>query len=291
MRCACIDIGSNTTRLLVAEPVDARLQEVLSRRAFTPLRGSEAAIPAEKLAEVAEEVAAQARLARDAGAERISVVATAAIRDAANRDELCEAVHAASGVEVSVLAADEEARLAFRGAVGMLERPPQGVIAVVDVGGGSSEIVCGSAGEGVGWWASFSVGSGSLADAFLHGDPPLAGELERVRLQVAETFAGLDPPRAEDAYAVGGSATSLRRLVGAVVDEATVAHGLGALAQGSAALLSARLELHPERVRVLPAAMLLLDGASRALGLPLTIASGGLREGVILEQQQRGAVV
>jgi len=290
MRCACIDIGSNTTRLLVAEPDGRALRELLSRRAFTSLRGSEPAIPAEKVAEVASEVASQATLAREAGAERIDAVATAAIRHAENRDELCAAIEEASGLVVTVLSEEQEARLAFLGAVGTLAEAPDGVVAVVDVGGGSTEIVCGTADGGVSWSVSFRVGSGSLADSYLLGDPPSSEELERVRLHVAATFDGLEVPRADVAYAVGGSAASLRRLIGAVLDRGTIEDGVRALSDACAGDLAPRFELHLERIRVLPAGMLLLGAASSALGLPLTIASGGLREGVILEQQRGVAV-
>ena len=85
----CIDIGSNTTRLLVAEVADGRLRELVVQRAFTrigkTLSGG-AAIPPEKIAETAEVVASQSRIAREVGAQRIVTVATAAIRGAPNRD-------------------------------------------------------------------------------------------------------------------------------------------------------------------------------------------------------------
>jgi len=287
MRCACIDIGSNTTRLLVAEPDGPVLRELVGYRAFTRLGMHEQAIPAAKVVEVAGEVATQAELARDAGAERIEVVATAAIRHAANRDELCAAIETASGVGIRVLSEEEEARLAFLGAVGTLARAPDGVVAVVDVGGGSTEIVCGTADGGVSWSASFRIGSGLLADSYLHGDPPREHELDLVREHVAATFGGLDLPHADVAYAVGGSATSLRRLIGAVLDGETLGRGVRTLSGGCAAELAPRHELHLERIRVLPAGLLVLEGASRALGLPLTVAAGGLREGVVLEQLRK----
>src|SRR3954452_22997542 len=116
MRCACIDIGSNTTRLLVAELDETGLREVTTQRVFTRLRGFEGSIPAETVGEVAETVASQVRLAGESGAEDVRIVATAAIRGAGNRDELCAAVRAASGVPVVVLSGEDEARLAFMGA-------------------------------------------------------------------------------------------------------------------------------------------------------------------------------
>jgi len=284
LRLACIDIGSNTTRLLVAEPDDTSLREVLSQRTFTRLRGYEGTIPPEKVTEVAETVATQVRLARECGAQDIRTVATAAIRGAANRDELCEAIRQASGVDVAVLSGDDEARLAFLGATQTLRHAPEGTVAVVDVGGGSSEIVCGTVEGGVEWSASFRVGSGFLADHYLRSDPPSVAELESIRKHVAGVFEGLEPPPPATAYAVGGSATSLRRLIGAVLDHETLGRGIRVLTEAPAADVAHRFELHPERARVLPAGMLLLDAASTLLGVPLRIAGGGLREGVILER-------
>jgi exopolyphosphatase / guanosine-5'-triphosphate,3'-diphosphate pyrophosphatase len=285
VRCACIDIGSNTTRLLVAESRDGRLQEVLAQRAFTRLGSSRrGGIPDAKVAEVAELVASQVRMAHECGVERIRVVATAAIRQAPNREEFCEAVEAAAGLPVIVLSGDDEARLAFAGATRTLHHAPLGEIGVVDVGGGSSELVVGTMGEGVSWSASFHVGSALLAEGYLRSDPPSVDELGRVRAHVAGVFEGLDVPQPEVAYAVGGSATSLRRVVGAELNRTTLAHGLRVLGAAPAEEVARRYELHPERVRVLPAGMLLLDESARVFGCPLRIASGGLREGVVLEE-------
>jgi exopolyphosphatase/guanosine-5'-triphosphate,3'-diphosphate pyrophosphatase len=288
MRCACIDIGSNTTRLLVAEPNDGRLQEVMQQRAFTRL-GARGEIPAAKIEAVAQAVTTQVRLARECGAERLTAVATAAVRQAPNRDELVAAVQRAAGVPVRVLTGDEEARLAFAGATKTLGHAPLGEVAVVDVGGGSTELVVGTLADGVSWSASFRVGSGFLADAYLRSDPPAADELQALRQHVAGVFEGLQAPRAEVAYAVGGSATSLRRLVGAELDRQTLERGLQLLATLPAAEVARRFELHAERVKVLPAGMLLLEEASLVLGVPLRIGRGGLREGVLLEEFEGAA--
>ncbi len=168
MLCGCIDIGTNTTRVLVAEARDGVLTEVLQRRAFTRLgRGLQAGgeIPAARIAETASVVAEQHALAEQAGATSIRAVATAVIRRAANRDEFVDAIRAHGGVEVCVLNGEEEARLAFLGATRTLGRPLEGRVAVVDVGGGSTEIAVGTLAGGVEWCASFPFGSGFLADA------------------------------------------------------------------------------------------------------------------------------
>jgi len=285
---ACIDIGSNTTRLLVAEPEaggSGWLRELSQRRVFTELgRALEpgAEIPASKLAELAEVVAAQAREARELGAERLRAVGTAAIRRAANRDALVDAVRAACGVEVAVLTADEEARLAFAGATRTLPRPVRGDVAVADVGGGSTELAVGTVAAGVRWSATFPVGSGLLADAHLRSDPPSAGELAAVSAAAEAALAGLrlDPP--EMAVAVGGSAASLRRLLGPRIGRAEADRGIDLLVDAPIAEVARRHGLAPERVRLLPAGLLVLGVLADRLGCPLDIGAGGLREGVVL---------
>jgi exopolyphosphatase/guanosine-5'-triphosphate,3'-diphosphate pyrophosphatase len=290
-----VDIGSNTTRLLVAQAEDGRLREVTVERVFTRIgagRGREDAIPEAKVAEVADVVAAQVRLAHACGATAVRIVGTAAIRCAANRDRLGQAVAAATGLGLEVLTEEEEARLAFVGATRMLPTLPIGEVGVVDVGGGSSEMVAGTLTGGVTWSVSLDVGSGILADEHLRGDPPSADELDAVRSHVARIFNGLQAPRPRTAYAVGGSATSLYRLVGAQLAPDVIDEALALLGSTPIAEVVRRYELHAERVRLLPAGMLVLRAASDAFGVPLTIAAGGLREGVVFEElARRGALL
>src|SRR3954447_12374978 len=237
MLCGCIDIGTNTTRVLVADARDGRLTEVLQRRGVTRLgRGLTPGgrIPAARIAENAGVVAEQLALAEQAGARTVRAVATAVIRSAANRDEFCTAMREHGGVEVSVLDGEEEARLAFLGATRTLERPPPGRVAVVDVGGGSTEIAIGTLDGGVEWWESFGFGSGFLADAYLGDDPPSAEQLDEVRFHAREVLKGVAPPPVEFAVAVGGSAASLRRVVGEQLDRHSLARALDLLTAGPA---------------------------------------------------------
>jgi len=283
---ACIDIGSNTTRLLVADAGKGRLRELVTQRAFTRIgkglpEGGE--IPGKKISETAEVVASQARVAREVGAEQVVAVATAAIRTAVNRDELCEAVENAGGMPLTILSGDEEARLAFVGASRTLTTPANGTLAVIDVGGGSTELAVGEPDGTVAWSGSFRIGSGFLADSYLHSDPPSVAELAAVRSHVEGTFEGLAPPKADTAVAVGGTATSLRRLVGAELSYETLERGIRVLSLTPIPEVAERFELDPERVRLLPAGILVLESLSKCLDLPLRIARGGLREGVLLE--------
>ena len=286
MSCACIDIGSHTTRLLVADSRDGVLRELLAQRAFTQIGksiGKDKAIPADKVTETAEVVASQARMAREMGVGRIEAVATAAIRKAVNRDELASAVERTAGVPLRVLSEEDEARLSFVGATRSLTAPPQDTVAVVDVGGGSTEIAVGTMAGGVEWWASIPIGSGLLADGYLHSDPPTDEELRRARLHAAGAFEGMAPPATREAVAVGGSATSLRRLVGAELRHDALEKSIKILATTPSADVARRFDLAQERVRLLPGGIVIFDELSQKLGRSLQIAAGGLREGVILE--------
>jgi exopolyphosphatase/guanosine-5'-triphosphate,3'-diphosphate pyrophosphatase len=181
------------------------------------------------------------------------------------------------------LSEHEEGRLAFIGATKTLGHPVEGEIGVVDVGGGSSEVVIGTVSEGLRSVQSFKVGSGLLADDFLSNDPPSAAELRAVREHIAEVFDGVKLEHPDQAVAVGGSATSLRTLVGAVLEYETLERAIRVLTGAPTREVAKRFELDPRRVRILPTGVLLLEKLSELLGQPLQIGKGGLREGVILE--------
>jgi exopolyphosphatase/guanosine-5'-triphosphate,3'-diphosphate pyrophosphatase len=274
VRRACIDIGSNTTRLLVAECDGPRLLEVHQERAFTRIgRGldPDGAISTGKIAEVAEVVAEQVRIAGELGSVAVHGVA------------LVAAIREASGLAVAILSGAEEARLAFVGAARTLGRSPAGALGVVDVGGGSSELVVGAAPDKISWSSSVQLGSGDLAAEFLLSDPPSAAELDRARAHVAAVFNGLEVPRPAEAVAVGGSAASLQRVAGPLLDADGFRRAHELLAAGRATELARRFALDRERVRLLPAGLLILQAASELFGVALEIGRGGIREGVLLE--------
>jgi exopolyphosphatase/guanosine-5'-triphosphate,3'-diphosphate pyrophosphatase len=285
MLCAAIDIGSNTTRVLVAEPQNGQLRKVMEQRAYTRIDKAsqhDGAIDQAKIDEVAEVVATQVRLAREIGAEAIRTVATAAIREAANRDEIVAEINRVAGVAVEILSEHEEGRLAFVGATKTLGHPVDGEVTVVDVGGGSSEVVFGTVPDGLRSVQSFRIGSGFLADDLLSSDPPSPSEIRAVRDAIADFFAGVEFEQPDQAVAVGGSATSLRSLVGSVLEYETLERAVRVLTGAPAAKVAKRFELDPRRVRILPTGVLLLEKLSELLGQPLQIGKGGLREGVIL---------
>jgi exopolyphosphatase/guanosine-5'-triphosphate,3'-diphosphate pyrophosphatase len=284
--CAAIDIGSNTTRLLVAEPVEGQLKKVMEQRAYTRIGKAidgEGLICEEKIGEVSDVVGTQVRLARELGAKEIRAVATAAIREAANGEEAAATVSTAAGVPVEILSEQEEGRLSFIGATKTLGHPVEGLVGVVDVGGGSSEVILGTVPGGAQSVRSWPVGSGNLAEELISSDPPSAAEIRRIRDRIDDLFEGVELQRPAQAVAVGGSATSLRRLVGAVLEYETLERGIRVLCGDPATEVARRFELDPTRVRILPTGILLLEKLSDLLGQPLQIGKGGLREGIILD--------
>ncbi len=294
MRCACIDIGTNTTRLLVAEEGPGGLRVLAQERAFTQL-GDLSVLPAAKIDEVTRAIAHHAALARSLEAARIRVVATGVVRTAANREALLEAAREAGGLEVEVLDPAQEATLAFRGALAAM-RPgwagwagPESRVAVVDVGGGSTELAIGSAAGGVGYTASMAIGSGRLTDAFIEHDPPRREELDRIRARAGAAWEELgELPEADVALAVGGSAASLPRLVGERLDEGAVGQALDALSTASAAEVAERFGLDARRVALLPAGLIVLEAGAVRLNRALEVGRGGLREGVVLGLLEAG---
>jgi len=283
-----VDIGSNTTRLLVADAGRRACHPVGQERVFTRLgaaTGRDGVVAAAKVSELAEVVGEQVASARALGAERIAVIGTAALRHAANRAELCAAVTRTCGVGLRILSAAEEGRLAFAGATLATPAGPDPLV-VIDVGGGSTEVVAGrvgASGRAVGSVWSLPIGSGLLTDRLVSGDPPGAAEIDGLREESRRALHVVTGGGFARALAAGGSATSLGRVVGAQLDDVALEAALGRLCAAPAAEVAAALGLHPERVRLLPAGLILLEAAGRRLGAPLEVAGGGVREGAVCQ--------
>src|SRR5581483_2968710 len=145
VRVAAIDCGTNSIRLLVADLADRKLVDV--HREIRIVRLGQNVDATGRLAPEALErtrvaLADYAALIRHSDAQRVRMVATSATRDAANRDDFFQMVRRTLGADAEVITGDEEARLSFTGAVGDLD-PDDGPFVVVDVGGGSTEVVLG----------------------------------------------------------------------------------------------------------------------------------------------------
>jgi exopolyphosphatase / guanosine-5'-triphosphate,3'-diphosphate pyrophosphatase len=172
-----LDMGTNSTRVLVAEPRDGTLH-ILDRRQTITRLGQDVNATGRLADEAVERTLACLRDYREIldrhGVERIRAAATSAARDAANRDEFFDAVEDTIGVRPELLSGTEEGRMSFLGATGDLDHA-LGPFVVVDIGGGSTEFIVGTdAVEGV---ISVDVGCVRLTEKFLEHDPPLPEEL------------------------------------------------------------------------------------------------------------------
>jgi exopolyphosphatase/guanosine-5'-triphosphate,3'-diphosphate pyrophosphatase len=290
--CACIDIGSNTTRVLIADVAGGGVRPVLERKAYTELGRDLRAtgtVSSGRMEQLARVVAEYRQALERLGVGRVRTVATAALRGAGNREAVRDCVREHARVEVEVLPGEDEARLAFLGATRTLPAVPDGALAVVDVGGGSSEIAVGTVRDGVRWCCSLPVGSGYLAEAHAYGDPPTVAQMDAMREHLRALVDAPGMPRATLAVAVGGSATSLCAMGGSVLDEASLARAARMLCATPAAEVAARFALDLERVRLLPAGVSILTAVVHRLGCALQVGRGGLREGVCLELAGQGA--
>jgi exopolyphosphatase / guanosine-5'-triphosphate,3'-diphosphate pyrophosphatase len=282
---ACVDIGSNTTRLLVAEVEADGMRELAAVREFTLLGSAAAAdgtIPHLKMVETAEAVAAQVDTARRLGARLITIVGTAVLRTAPNAPELAAEVERMTGFPLNVLSEEAEAELSFLGATCVSDLDGAVSVAVADIGGGSSELAVGTPRERPTWWHSLAIGSAALARECLRSDPPAPEEVAHCRDRAAAVVRELDPPEVEVALAVGGSATSLRMLAGPRLDDRALERALHVLAHHSCADVARDFEIDVRRVRLLPAGIAILAAIAGLVGVPLQVARGGLREGAIL---------
>jgi exopolyphosphatase / guanosine-5'-triphosphate,3'-diphosphate pyrophosphatase len=283
VRVGVVDVGSNTVRLLVADARSpGRVDAVHERRAFVAL-GVEVDrlgwISSGKLDEAIQTVREYATVARELGCDDLEVVVTAPGRRSANADELVAALALAARAPVRVLSAEDEARLAFAGALLGVEAGA-GSVAVCDSGGGSTEVVVGTVRDGPVWVRSLEVGSLTLLDRHLPGDPPGKEALAAARQAMAGVLEGFAPPLPQSAYATGGTARALRRLAGRRLGADELDRALRKLGKRPAGEISAEFGVAAERARTLPAGAVILAEVQRRLGVPLQVSRTGMREGV-----------
>ncbi|WP_418276094.1 exopolyphosphatase [Isoptericola jiangsuensis] len=220
-RVAAIDCGTNSIRLLVADVADDGTLSELDRRMEIVRLGQgvdrTGELAPEALARTLAATREYATVAGELGATRVRFVATSATRDARNRDEFVTGVRAALGVDPEVVTGQEEALLSFRGATSGSASAHPGPYLVVDLGGGSTELVLGTTTPEAA--ISMDVGSVRLTERHLRSDPPTAHEVEQAR---ADVTAALD---AASAVVPLGRTATLVGLAGSVTT--VTAHALG----------------------------------------------------------------
>lgn len=216
MRIAVVDIGTNSTRLLVCDREGDRIEDELERRSTVTRLGAgvdaDGRLGQEAMDRVYSTLDEYRELIDRAGAQTAVAVLTSAVRDAANGQEFAESIRERYGLESHVITGDQEAGLTFLGA--MSERDPEDrtPTVVIDIGGGSTEIVVGQ-GRKAGFHVSTQAGVVRQTERHIHNDPPTADELDETREEVRATLSDGVPEAqrraVERAIAVAGTATSL----------------------------------------------------------------------------------
>ncbi len=302
MRLAAIDVGTNSVHMVIAD-VRRDGSITVADRVRETVRLGRGVFITGRLADEPMDLAVRAlanfeRVATMRRVEGIGAVATSAVREAGNRAAFIRRIHRETGLRVEVISGAEEARLIFvaaRHAMGLEGGP----YLLVDVGGGSVELVLARDGEPL-WMRSLGLGVSRLSERFLHHDPPLAREVRELERHLKDTMDGLllDARRRGVERAIGTSGT-----INAMVAMARAARGGGIGCLHGAATSAAeiarirrqvlkravakRLELpglDPRRADLMPATALLADHVLRHSGARELVACAfALREGLLLE--------
>jgi exopolyphosphatase / guanosine-5'-triphosphate,3'-diphosphate pyrophosphatase len=213
-RVGVVDLGTNSTRLLVAEVQDGRVAELERRTVVTRLgEGVEAtgSLSEAAVARVCEALAVYREVLDRLGASEVVAVATSAMRDAANGPAFRDEIRDRFGIDARTISGDEEARLTFLGATS--DRRAGAETVVIDIGGGSTEYVTGQAGSDPGFHLSTRMGSVRHSERHLHDDPPTAEQMaalaEDARAIVRNEVPAEVRERVEEGIAVAGTATTL----------------------------------------------------------------------------------
>jgi exopolyphosphatase/guanosine-5'-triphosphate,3'-diphosphate pyrophosphatase len=209
-----VDIGTNSTRLLVADVDDRRVREVDRRSEVTRLgEGVDATgrLGEEPMERVLATLEAYHEAIREHGCDATTGVLTSAVRDAENGAEFTELVRTRFDLDVRTIDGEQEARLTFRGATVGRPDPPDGSLLVIDIGGGSTEFVIGRGGE-VTFNVSTQAGVVRQTERHVHTDPPHPEELEALATEVRGIVLDNVPDDVLDAVSAGigvaGTATS-----------------------------------------------------------------------------------
>ncbi len=286
MRVAVVDIGSNSTRLLIADVDGGRVVGELERRSTVTRLGQGVDTDGRLRDDAIQRVYAtldgyKAEMDRHDCQRRVAVL-TSAVRDSANGEEFADTVRTRYGLEPHVLTGDEEAEMTFRGATSERDPDDRQTTLVFDIGGGSTEIVIGSATE-VEFHVSTQAGVVRQTERHLHDDPPTQAQQDELSDEVRAILEGAVPARwrsgVSQGIGVAGTATSLGAIAQELepYDPARV-HGYRLEATESdrilARLAAMPLEqrrqvpgLHPDRAPTIIAGVLIFREVLRLFGL------------------------
>ena len=296
-RIGVIDIGTNSTKLLVGEARDGGIRTIaFDRRASRigeklSVRGRISPVAA---ARTARDVAALAKIAREHGSGTIVAVGTYALRTAANGEAVAKRIARHAGVPVRILSGEEEAALSYVSA--LLHIPnPKSYTFVLDLGGGSVEFIAARRGHVV-EAKSLPLGALRLTERHLHSDPPTPAERRALEREVNAAVARLTarfrrvPSARADFVVCGGTATTAVTMLGrrAYGTHATVrVSELQTLTEKCFELTIAQRKRLPglpaDRADIIPAGLSVVLAFARAVRKrSIVVSDGGVREGVLL---------
>jgi exopolyphosphatase/guanosine-5'-triphosphate,3'-diphosphate pyrophosphatase len=283
MRVAVVDIGTNSTRLLLADVAGPQVEQIERRTTVTNMgRGVDhtGLICSDAIDDVCSVIADYKAHYEEMGAERVVAIATSAVRDAINGEAFIAELRERFGIHARLLTGEEEAHLTYLGATA--QRPDEDPTLVFDIGGGSTELIVGS-GTDVGFHTSLQAGTIRQSERHLTSDPPDTRELEDlaadIRNLIEPAIADQPDARASHAIAVAGTPTSL-----AAIDQGLEPYDPGRvhgyhlamkpiqrmLSRLSSLPLAERLRvpgLHPGRAATIVAGTVILVQVMRAFGL------------------------
>ncbi|MBV8940444.1 MAG: Ppx/GppA family phosphatase [Solirubrobacterales bacterium] len=286
MRVAIIDIGSNSTRLLIADVEDDRVENELDRRSEVTRLGAGVDVNGRLREDAMERVYAvlneYEEATEDNDVEKKIAVLTSAVRDAKNGEEFAHTVQEHYGFEPHVLSGDDEAGLTFLGATSGRDPEDHARTLVVDIGGGSTELVVGS-GREASFHVSTQAGVVRQTERYIDSDPPSADELDELATDVREIISGAVNAEARRAVqhgiGVAGTATSLAAIAqrldpydpekvhGYLLSRAEAERILGELAAIPLAQRRRVPGLHPDRAPTIIAGVIILREVMELFGL------------------------
>ena len=282
-RVAVIDIGTNSTRLFVADVADGRVSRVERQSRVTRLgRGVDLSgqLSSEAIEATCEVIADYVKICESTGAEETDAIATSAVRDAENGDAFVAELRERFALSARILDGEEEARLTYVGATA--ERPSIESALVIDIGGGSTELIVGH-GDRIDFHTSLQAGVVRHTERHIATDPPTTVELEGLAADVRSLIeaAASERPEAKatKGIAVAGTPTSLaavelgldpydpERVHGQVLSLPTIQRLLSRLAAAPLAERSEIIGLHPDRAPTIIAGVVILVETMRAFEL------------------------
>jgi len=297
---AIIDCGTNTVRLLIADATASSL--TTARRELRYARLGEGVdangrFTTEALTRTFAAVEEYAQIITEANVDKVRFVATSAARDVSNREEFFEGIYSRLGIYPDVIAGTEEAELSFLGALsgGPL---PSGDVLVVDIGGGSTELIRGTNSGQVSRQVSLDIGAVRVRERFLHSDPPTADEIQAARTYISNLLAsdGVPLEGITSYIGVAGTATSLAamrlglsvydptQVHNAIVDTTTIETlSTHLLTSTITQIISEYPYMHPMRAEVICAGALICSEISRRATVPMIVRETDILDGAALK--------